>query len=107
MDLTGAPAPCPTGSSLLEDSVKYLIVEDFSGQPVPFLFPRRVDHADMFEQLPYGKVLAAGYAELGPDGFVCYGGNAEPGQEQSRITPRCHRGKGIPSLSAIMLGTAV
>ena len=79
MDLTGAPAPCPTGSSLLEDSVKYLIVEDFSGQPVPFLFPRRVDHADMFEQLPYGKVLAAGYAELGPDGFVCYGGNAELG----------------------------
>ena len=73
MDLTGAPAPCPTGSSLLEDSVKYLIVEDFSGQPVPFLFPRRVDHADMFEQLPYGK------AELGPDGFVCYGGNAELG----------------------------
>ena len=24
-------------------------------------------------------MLAAGYAELGPDGFVCYGGNAELG----------------------------
>ena len=23
--------------------MKYLIMEDFSGQPVPFIFPRRVD----------------------------------------------------------------
>ena len=87
MDLTGALAPCPTGSSLLEDSVKYLIVEDFSGQPVPFLFPRRVDHADMFEQLPYGKVLAAGYVEFAPDGFVCnaeLGAKARP-QEDPKI----------------------
>ena len=57
--------------------MKYLIVEDFSGQPVPFVFPRRVDHADMLEQLPYGTVLAAGYVELGPSGFICYGGNSE------------------------------
>ena len=58
--------------------MKYLIVEDFSGQAVPFIFPRRVDHVDMFEQLPYGKVLSAGYVELKPDGtFDCYGGNAE------------------------------
>ncbi|MBO4684627.1 MAG: hypothetical protein J5600_04780 [Desulfovibrio sp.] len=57
--------------------MKYLIVEDFSGQPVPFVFPRRVDHADMFEQLPYGKVISAGYVVLGPSGFECFGGNAE------------------------------
>lgn len=57
--------------------MKYLIVEDFAGQPVPFIFPRRVDHADMFEQLPYGKVLSAGYVELTADGFTCSGGNAE------------------------------
>ncbi len=58
--------------------MKYLIVEDFSGQAVPFIFPRRVDHADMFEQLPYGKIISAGYVELGPEGaFVCSGGNAE------------------------------
>lgn len=57
--------------------MKYLIVEDFSGQAVPFVFPRRVDHMDMHDQLPYGKVLAAGFVELGPDGFTCYGGNAE------------------------------
>ncbi|MDR1857707.1 MAG: hypothetical protein LBR22_11260 [Desulfovibrio sp.] len=58
----------------------YLIVEDFSGQPVPFLFPRRVDHADMRDQLPYGKVIAAGIVELHDDaGLVCTGGCHELG----------------------------
>lgn len=57
--------------------MKYLIMEDFSGQPVPFIFPRRVDHADMREQLPYAKTISGGYIELGPNGFKCYGGNAE------------------------------
>ncbi|MBQ9537279.1 MAG: hypothetical protein IJU79_05775 [Desulfovibrionaceae bacterium] len=51
--------------------MKYLIVEDFSGQEVPFIFPRRVDHADMREQLPYGKIVAAGFLELRTEGFVC------------------------------------
>ena len=27
--------------------MKYLIMEDFAGQPVSFVFPRRVDHGDM------------------------------------------------------------
>ena len=26
--------------------MNYLIVEDFSGQAVPFIFPRRVDHGN-------------------------------------------------------------
>lgn len=52
-------------------------MEDFSGQPVPFIFPRRVDHADMLEQLPYGVALSAGYVEHGQDGFICYGANSE------------------------------
>ena len=57
--------------------MKYLIMEDFSGQPVPFIFPRRVDHADMRDQLPYGQVISAGVVEHGHEGFVCHGGNAE------------------------------
>ncbi|MDO4839821.1 MAG: hypothetical protein Q3990_04025 [Desulfovibrionaceae bacterium] len=60
--------------------MKYLIVEDFSGQAVPFIFPRRVDHADFFDQLPYGKVISGGYVELHPDGtFKCSGGHKELG----------------------------
>ena len=57
--------------------MKYIIVEDFSGQEVPFIFPRRVDHSDMREQLPYGKIVSAGYVELGAQGFFCSGGDRE------------------------------
>jgi len=57
--------------------VKYLIMEDFSGQPVVFIFPRRVDHLDMREQLPYKNTLSAGYVELKDGALRCFGGNAE------------------------------
>ena len=59
--------------------MNYLIMEDFSCQPVPFIFPLRVDHADMRDQLPYGQALSCGTVELGPQGFTCAGGNAELG----------------------------
>lgn len=57
--------------------MKYLIAEDFAGQPVPFIFPDRVTHADMREQLPYTRVLAAGYVTLRNNEFHCSGGDAE------------------------------
>lgn len=59
--------------------MKYLIMEDFSGQPIPFIFPRRVDHADMRDQLPYGTTLSAGYLELDEGKLRCTGGHAELG----------------------------
>ena len=31
----------------------------------------------MREQLPYSRVISAGFVELGPSGFVCTGGNPE------------------------------
>lgn len=60
-----------------DSGMKYLIMEDFAGQPVSFVFPRRVDHGDMREQLPYGRVLGAGYVELRDGAFRCHGGYAE------------------------------
>ena len=57
--------------------MKYLIAEDFAGQPVPFIFPDRVTHADMREQLPYTRVLAAGYITLDNGMFICSGGDAD------------------------------
>ena len=60
-----------------ENAVKYLIMEDFSGQPVVFIFPRRVDHLDMREQLPYTKAISAGYVELQDGALRCFGGHAE------------------------------
>ena len=53
-----------------DSGMKYLIMEDFAGQPVSFVFPRRVDHGDMREQLPYGRVLGAGYVELRDGGYA-------------------------------------
>lgn len=57
--------------------MKYLIAEDFAGQPVPFIFPDRVTHADMREQLPYTRILSAGYVSLRNGEFICADGDAE------------------------------
>lgn len=53
--------------------MKYILFEDTAGHPVPVIFPDRIIHAEMREQMPYGTVLAAGYVEMGPDGFRCHG----------------------------------
>lgn len=57
--------------------MKYIIFEDFSGQPEPFIFPRRVDHGDMREQMPYTKVLSAGYIEWKDGTIICHSGSSE------------------------------
>jgi len=57
--------------------MKYLVVEDFSGQPLPIIFPERIRHDEMREQLPYAKVLSAGLVELRDGRFVCFGGSVE------------------------------
>ena len=59
--------------------MKYLILEDFAGNPVCVLFPRRVDHADMRDQLPYRQVLSAGFVELAGGTLQCSAGSAELG----------------------------
>lgn len=59
--------------------MKYLICRDFSGQPVPFIFPDKVAHIDMRDQLPYGGVISAGYVELREGNFYCYGGDVDLG----------------------------
>ena len=57
--------------------MKYLIMEDFVGQAIPFIFPRRVNHLDMREQLPYGKVLSGGFVEFRDGVLFCFGGHTE------------------------------
>lgn len=54
--------------------LNYLIVEDFSGQPAPFIFPLKVAHEDMRSQLPYGKIISGGIVGIAPDGLFCSGG---------------------------------
>ncbi len=71
--------------------MKYLMCEDFSGQPIPFLFPDKVAHSDMREQLPYTSVISGGYITLAKGRFVCSGGDVELGitalpEDARRIT---------------------
>lgn len=61
--------------------MKYIIFEDFSGDPTPIIFPNRIDHADMREQMPYTKALSAGYVSHGPSGFNCHGKSKALGLE--------------------------
>lgn len=61
--------------------MNYLIMEDFAGHPAVFIFPERVDHADMRSQLPYVRVLSCGCVNLSDAGFHCEGGNAELGAQ--------------------------
>lgn len=53
--------------------MKYIMFEDFSGAPIPVIFPNRIDHVEMREQMPYTKVLSAGYISYGTEGFRCHG----------------------------------
>ena len=53
--------------------MKYIMFEDFSGAPVPIIFPKRIDFSEMREQIPYTKVLSAGYVQLSGASFSCHG----------------------------------
>ncbi len=53
--------------------MKYIMFEDFSGDPVPIIFPNRVDFVEMREQIPYRTVLSAGYVQHRSSGFACHG----------------------------------
>ncbi len=69
--------------------MKYMIFEGFGDKEIPIIFPERILHEEMREQVPYAKVISAGYIFLGDDGFVCYGEvkelNTGARQEDARI----------------------
>lgn len=76
--------------------MKYIIFEDFSGKPTPILFPERILHEELREQIPYTKVLSAGYVYSTEGGFSCRGKVRELGvssrEEDSRIIARSFSG---------------
>ncbi len=57
--------------------MKYIMFEDFSGRPIPVIFPKRIGHEEMREQLPYATVLSAGFVDRRQTGFVCHGSAPE------------------------------
>ncbi|NMC49523.1 MAG: hypothetical protein GYA47_08880 [Desulfovibrio sp.] len=59
--------------------MKYIIFEDFSGKPVPVIFPDRIEFEEMREQVPYGPAISAGMVRLSAGEFVCSGEAKELG----------------------------
>jgi hypothetical protein len=53
--------------------MKYIIFEDFGGQETPILFPDRILHEEMRDQIPYARVLAAGKVVCIDGKFLCQG----------------------------------
>lgn len=53
--------------------MKYIMFEDFGGDPVPVIFPNRVGYEEMREQIPYSKVLSAGYVQMRGKEFYTHG----------------------------------
>lgn len=49
--------------------------KDFSGQPLPIIFPERIDFLEMREQMPYADVLSAGHITYKGGTFVVSGGS--------------------------------
>lgn len=53
--------------------MKYIMFEDFSGDPLPIIFPNRIGYLEFREQIPYTNVLSAGYVQMRPTGITCHG----------------------------------
>jgi hypothetical protein len=53
--------------------MKYIIFEDFSGKPQPIIFPEKIMHSEIREQLPYSTVLSGGYVDFSAGVFICHG----------------------------------
>ena len=78
--------------------MKYIIFKDFSDEPCAILFPNRIGHLEMREQMPYSTVISAGYVDMVEGGFVCHGSakelNASPGQKDAEILLNNFRSQG-------------
>ncbi|THB65114.1 MAG: hypothetical protein D6E12_13390 [Desulfovibrio sp.] len=61
--------------------MKYIMFRDFSGQPVPIIFPERIGFGEMREQMPYAEVISAGRVALRQGEFVVHGKSGELGSE--------------------------
>ena len=53
--------------------MKYIMFEDFSGAPLPIIFPDRIAHHELRKQVPYVTILSGGYIKSAEGGFECYG----------------------------------
>lgn len=69
--------------------MKYIIFKSFADRPIPIIFPNRIEHEEMREQMPYADVLSGGYVDLRDGAFFCHGAapdlDLSPGDNDSEI----------------------
>ncbi len=61
--------------------MKYIMFEDFSGKPLPIIFPNRIAHDELRGQIPYSTILSAGFIRPSEEGFECFGKAKDLGKE--------------------------
>ena len=57
----------------------YIMFEDFAGKATPIIFPEKIRHEEMREQIPYARVLAAGRVHISGGVLRCVGESKELG----------------------------
>ncbi|MGX9365055.1 hypothetical protein ACTVJH_03335 [Desulfoplanes sp. PS50] len=63
--------------------MKYIMFEDFSGKPLPIIFPNRIAHDELRRQIPYSTILSAGFIKRNQEGFECFGKAVDLDKEAS------------------------
>lgn len=51
----------------------YIMFEDFAGKATPIIFPEKIRHEEMREQIPYARVLGAGRVHISEGVLRCVG----------------------------------
>ncbi|MCA1743914.1 MAG: hypothetical protein ABR542_11545 [Desulfonatronovibrio sp.] len=59
--------------------MKYIIFEDFAGEPTPIIFPERIEFIEMRELVPYTTVLSAGLMKIEGLKVKCFSQSKELG----------------------------
>lgn len=59
--------------------MKYILFKDFSGEPVPVIFPARAKFSEMREQIPYSEAVSGGFVQLRGGVMACHGEAKELG----------------------------
>lgn len=59
--------------------MKYIMFEDFAGEPTPIIFPERIEFVEMRELVPYSTVLSAGLMKIEGLKVKCFSQSKELG----------------------------
>ena len=65
-------------------NMKYIIVEDHTGNYAPYIFPAWVKHADFARKLSYMALISAGFVKIVDGKISTYGGSVSLNVKSSK-----------------------